>query len=635
MNKVLLTIAAAAFALNVSAQVQQSTRVVAVSPVAVQQAGAKKVAKIAANQRWAGLYSSDALAQYGMGVPDYPGDNKAAIFLTPDMMKGYVGKKIVGMRVGLCSAVGSSRFFIMGATGSVSQPSLGDEITSQDVASTSTGWNEITLSTPVEITSGQGYFVGYDYTQKNTKSGQYYSDDCYPFSCVEEGNSDNALWIYTNIPASSGGSGEGWYGFTTNGNNLSVQLLVEGSFAQYDVTPSDFGTITGSINKNVSIEVSFFNNSVEAVSSLDYVVTVDGVAGEEQHVAISPAVATGNNGLFKISVPCGSVDAKKNVKIEITKVNGHDNEAEDKVAEGTVGVSSTLFERNMVIEEFTTEKCPNCPRVAGYLHDYLETADLSKVYAVCHHSAYYTDWLTQQCDKDLTYLFNDAGYTYAPALMFNREPDFNSSYAEGEKDNVTIPGSANEIKQIVDYYLTQTQANAQLSMQVVPNSDNSKVTLIISGEANNAYDIDNSLLTVYMTEDNIAAKSQSGASGKFTHQHVIRYYNSSWGDPVAWANNRFSTSYDIDINKSWKKDDLRFVAFLNKHNASNVLDNRIENSIGMSLKEVTGIEGVTNNSENAVEVARYNAAGQRVDAPVKGLNIIKLSDGRTVKVIVK
>ena len=394
MNKVLLTIAAAAFALNVSAQVQQSTRVVAVSPVAVQQAGAKKVAKIAANQRWAGLYSSDALAQYGMGVPDYPGDNKAAIFLTPDMMKGYVGKKIVGMRVGLCAAVGSSRFFIMGATGSVSQPSLGDEITSQDVASTSTGWNEITLSTPVEITSGQGYFVGYDYTQKNTKSGQYYTDDCYPFSCVEEGNSDNALWIYTNIPASSGGSGEGWYGFTTNGNNLSVQLLVEGTFAQYDVTPSDFGTITGSINKNVNIEVSFFNNSVEAVSSLDYVVTVDGVAGEEQHVAISPAVATGNNGLFKISVPCGSVDAKKNVKIEITKVNGHDNEAEDKVAEGTVGVSSTLFERNMVIEEFTTEKCPNCPRVAGYLHDYLETADLSKVYAVCHHSAYYTDWLT-------------------------------------------------------------------------------------------------------------------------------------------------------------------------------------------------------------------------------------------------
>ena len=31
----------------------------------------------------------------------------------------------------------------------------------------------------------------------------------------------------------------------------------------------------------------------------------------------------------------------------------------------------------------------------------------------------------------------------------------------------------------------------------------------------------------------------------------------------------------------------------------------------------------------------YNAAGQRIEAPVKGLNIVKMSDGRTMKVIVK
>ena len=28
-------------------------------------------------------------------------------------------------------------------------------------------------------------------------------------------------------------------------------------------------------------------------------------------------------------------------------------------------------------------------------------------------------------------------------------------------------------------------------------------------------------------------------------------------------------------------------------------------------------------------------AGQRIEAPVKGLNIVKMSDGRTMKVIVK
>ncbi len=109
MKKVLLSLAAAALALSASAQV--STRVVSVGPSAVQYAGAKKVAKIASNQRWAGLYSSDALGEYGIGIPNYPGDNKCAAYLSPTVMSGYVGKKIVGMRFGLCAALDNSRFF--------------------------------------------------------------------------------------------------------------------------------------------------------------------------------------------------------------------------------------------------------------------------------------------------------------------------------------------------------------------------------------------------------------------------------------------------------------------------------------------------------------------------------------------
>ena len=122
MNKVLLTLAAAALTMSASAQVKHETRVVSVSPIAVQTNGVKKVAKIASNQRWAGAYTSDNLAEYGLGIPDYAGNNKAAVYLTPEMMQGYVGKKIVGMRVGLCAALSDSRFFILGATGKADNP---------------------------------------------------------------------------------------------------------------------------------------------------------------------------------------------------------------------------------------------------------------------------------------------------------------------------------------------------------------------------------------------------------------------------------------------------------------------------------------------------------------------------------
>ena len=160
------------------------------------------------------------------------------------------------------------------------------------------------------------------------------------------------------------------------------------------------------------------------------------------------------------------------------------------------------------------------------------------------------------------------------------------------------------------------------------------MTLVIKGEANNIYDTDNALLTVYVTEDNVKAQAQAGASGTYKHHHVIRAYNSTWGDKVTWDGTSFTATYDYDLDSSWKQDDIKFVAFLNKHNANDPLDNRIENSINVSLSATNGVEGVSTNND-AVEVARYNAAGQRIYGQQKGLNIVKLSDGRTLKVIVK
>lgn len=38
---------------------------------------------------------------------------------------------------------------------------------------------------------------------------------------------------------------------------------------------------------------------------------------------------------------------------------------------------------------------------------------------------------------------------------------------------------------------------------------------------------------------------------------------------------------------------------------------------------------------SATEVSRYNAAGQRISAPVRGLNIVKMANGKTVKTVVR
>ena len=51
--------------------------------------------------------------------------------------------------------------------------------------------------------------------------------------------------------------------------------------------------------------------------------------------------------------------------------------------------------------------------------------------------------------------------------------------------------------------------------------------------------------------------------------------------------------------------------------------------------DASAIEGVTASGTAVSETARYNAAGQMMASPAKGLNIIRMSDGSIRKVMVK
>lgn len=79
------------------------------------------------------------------------------------------------------------------------------------------------------------------------------------------------------------------------------------------------------------------------------------------------------------------------------------------------------------------------------------------------------------------------------------------------------------------------------------------------------------------------------------------------------------------------KDQLNIIAF--------VIDpttKKIVNAAKAKLPTwVTAVKGVKTNDVNAVEVARYTMDGRQVSAPVKGINLVKMSDGTTQKVLVK
>mgnify|MGYP003294563100 FL=1 len=53
-----------------------------------------------------------------------------------------------------------------------------------------------------------------------------------------------------------------------------------------------------------------------------------------------------------------------------------------------------------------------------------------------------------------------------------------------------------------------------------------------------------------------------------------------------------------------------------------------------NIQEIAGEEGIETDN-NAIEVARYDIHGRLLAEPAQGINIIKMSDGSTHKVMVK
>ena len=104
--------------------------------------------------------------------------------------------------------------------------------------------------------------------------------------------------------------------------------------------------------------------------------------------------------------------------------------------------------------------------------------------------------------------------------------------------------------------------------------------------------------------------------------------------PALTENNVVKNSYTLalptkqPLRKAINVEKMHVIAFL--------LDaqGKVVNAVKAPVKDVLGVNGVIA-SENIKEVARYTIDGRRINEPQAGINIVKMSDGTTVKVLVK
>lgn len=280
----------------------------------------------------------------------------------------------------------------------------------------------------------------------------------------------------------------------------------------------------------------------------------------------------------------------------------------------TLYVTKDNFQRVPIIEEFTSQRCVNCPQMAYYLDKALEQYDGPYVY-LSHHSGFREDAFTTDPDREVLFVFGGYENEYNPAIMYNR------AVLEGE--DVIIQGIRDMSP--TPYLEALTEA-AQMPAMAEVNIGDEGSQVTVSGRI--ARDLVGKplRLSCYLVEDGIStdlypqtgmddADAPADLKEVFRHNGVIlHYYNAdALGDVISTdAEGHYSVSFPQVEKKGFGGTARRLVALVYKVNKSDLRDNQVLNAAELAL--TSGISEMENEAAPSLKgwEGIYDLQGRKV-----------------------
>lgn len=130
-------------------------------------------------------------------------------------------------------------------------------------------------------------------------------------------------------------------------------------------------------------------------------------------------------------------------------------------------------------------------------------------------------------------------------------------------------------------------------------------------------------ISVCLVEDGVKPRNQKGADDDFLHNHVVRDYNSAWGDPIVWdAYDSFACSYDFGLKKNYNPANLHIVAYINEYDAESQTKCRVDNCAKAPITGFAGIGAIEGPTDDpVVDTIWYDINALRVSPDAEGLKI--------------
>ena len=418
--------------------------------------------------------------------------------------------------------------------------------------------------------------------------------------------------------------------FAYSGNELRP-LAVEYAFASTEDNPY-----------KASFQMS--NEGTTGVKYFTYAFIQNGDTINIGKITLDKLIPRFGSTAVNIAVPPAKKLGTDEITLAITKVNGEQNEAYYSNFKFKRITVSKVPMRKIVVEDYTGMWCGWCPRALASLENAVHKY-ANNIIPIAIHGGGYDEPL--YCSTYYNKLKQLTGY---PTLEINRRAQSNKYLLDTYIDNdlaklttveVNVSAMWNEEKTDINvssetiFRVAQDPVNYSLAYVITEDSlsdPNWRQANYLSGrnqykgffpELDKMVDSEHSIANMVFRHTAIAAAgilSGFPSSVKPTvvvdevqkHQHVFRNMS------------QYST---------WKnKERLDIIVLLLNNSTGEIVNANISR---VKLNATTGIQKVANATENAREVARYDAWGRYVAAPVKGLNLIKYSNGNVEKVWIK
>ncbi len=524
----------------------------------------------------------------------------AAIKIPKAKLEAIKGGKITHMRVAMGEGLERVYAWI--------RPSLSTPaIVMKRIENPVDGWNEIVFDEPYVIT-GDEIYIGYSGYQPQGVSAIRRGGTDYPDAC----------WL---------GIQDVWDDYSMTGNgSLYIQAFGEAALPAVDLGVDNL-ILDKNFYKNdeeLSARYTVINSGAEEIASYTVACLMDDVRvwSEDVTTPIEPdsrvEMTVGlslqglSDGVHTLRVMC-----------EVNDVDNPDLVSDNDVVAADVAVYSVSYPRTVLLEQFTTINCVNCP--AGTAALKAAVADRDDYVWISHHVGFGVDEFTLEESKELL----DYGVIGAPSLMIDR------TVVSGSSAPVTI-GYSNAAQggAIIGGYMDKCAAEpsfAGITAGSIFDEDSRELAVSVSVERNAIFSVLNPEcnLTVFLTENNLIANvPQSGAGPDYIHDHVIRMaLTPALGDKVEWDGDTFTFSKTVTLDEAWNAGRMSVVAILNKpFRADNLADCQVLNCAAESIDaiDVNGVRSVADAS------ALYLGADRSICGD--GLSDIKvyLPDGQRV-----